>query len=188
LISLIKTNYGSYRGAARLWLDLAKSGIGIYRDHARVDWKFVSRLVFVCWGNVCRSPYAQHKAASARLPVVSFGISGVAGRPVHPVALQIAKKHGVDLAEHSVLSPRNFEPQEGDVYFVMEDRQIDPLQRILADRCVVTYQVALLGLWARPIRPLIYDPMGADERYFETCYSVIDSAVQNLLREHLVSS
>jgi protein-tyrosine phosphatase len=42
-------------------------------------------------------------------------------------------------------------------------------------------QSTLLGLWSRPMRPHIYDPMGRSIGYFRTCYTVIDSAVEQIL-------
>jgi protein-tyrosine phosphatase len=42
-------------------------------------------------------------------------------------------------------------------------------------------QLTLLGLWSRPQRPHLYDPMGRSRDYFRTCYAVIDTAVDQML-------
>jgi hypothetical protein len=41
-------------------------------------------------------------------------------------------------------------------------------------------QVSLLGLWSSPHRPLIFDPYSLHDQYYQTCYTVIDSAIATL--------
>ena len=66
----------------------------------------MSRLLFVCSGNTCRSPLAAFHArsiVSARgvpVTVASAGISAVDGQPASGHAQTVARIEGLDLAEH----------------------------------------------------------------------------------------
>lgn len=63
-------------------------------------------LVFVCQGNICRSPFAarllaQRLEAQAKdREIVSVGMLPVQGRPSTPEAVTVAHAHGVDLQSH----------------------------------------------------------------------------------------
>jgi len=67
------------------------------------------RLIgFICYGNICRSPFAERYAAlrlgahglSDRVYVDSAGVGAVSGQPSTKPAVQAAKELGVDLAPH----------------------------------------------------------------------------------------
>ncbi|MFN2431590.1 MAG: ATP-grasp domain-containing protein [Gemmatimonadota bacterium] len=61
-----------------------------------------SRVLFLCLGNICRSPFAERYARSLQ-PSVRFSSSGlypVAGRRCPAEAIQAAREIGLDLAGH----------------------------------------------------------------------------------------
>ena len=77
----IKRNYGRRQGLLRHAGCLVRRLLGFYRPFARVDWGRVERVVFVCQGNICRSPYAEARGREVGLPASSFGLgAGVGGR------------------------------------------------------------------------------------------------------------
>jgi protein-tyrosine phosphatase len=43
-------------------------------------------------------------------------------------------------------------------------------------------QVTLLGLWCSTPRPVLADPYGLSDAYFDTCFGCIDEAVETLVR------
>ena len=55
------------RGLGRLSLSHAANAAGRYAAYRDIDWHGVERLVFVCAGNICRSPYGDRKAAQKTL-------------------------------------------------------------------------------------------------------------------------
>jgi hypothetical protein len=57
----------------------------------------------------------------------------------------------------------------------MEPAQLPALAKLGA-------QATLLGLWATPPRPHLEDPYGLCAAYFDTCFEVIDSAVERIVR------
>jgi protein-tyrosine phosphatase len=173
----VRARFGSYRGLVRLLLATFENGIGGYRRLKRISWDRVERVVFVCHGNICRSPYAERRAATYGLPTASFGLSAETGAPADPSALSAAARRGVELAEHRACAAEDFEFHSGDLLIVMEPRQAHAMSRCLP---TVPCQLTLLGLWSRPRRPHIHDPHRLCEAYWEQCFDVIDSAVRGI--------
>jgi low molecular weight protein-tyrosine phosphatase len=173
----VRVRFGTYRGLARLLLAQMENGVGAYRRFKQIRWDGVKRVVFVCHGNICRSPYAERRAATYGLPTASFGLCAETGAPADPSALRIAARRAVELAEHRTCEAEDFEFQSGDLLVVMEPRQARAMLRSLP---AMPCQVTLLGLWSRPRRPHIHDPHRLSDAYWEQCFDVIDSAVRTI--------
>jgi protein-tyrosine phosphatase len=64
------------------------------------------RLLFVCTGNICRSPMAEHQARAytaergLRAEVQSASVMGLQGHPAHPNAIKVMGEIGLDLSAH----------------------------------------------------------------------------------------
>jgi len=178
MLSVINARFGSYRGLIRLLLDKIRWYSGAFKPYQNTDWSQVKRLVFVCQGNICRSPYGHMLAAKSKLPVASFGYATTTGQPANAVALKVAAERGIDLSQHRTTDLSDFEVENGDLLLLVEPRHIAKVQHI---SCRPGVQVALLGQWCRPITPLIYDPHTLSEAYFHHCYARIEQAVVNLV-------
>jgi protein-tyrosine phosphatase len=179
----VRARFGGYRGLIRLLLGYFENGIGRYRRFKKIRWDRVERLVFVCHGNICRSPYAERRGATYGLPTASLGLSAETGAPADPSALAVAARRAIDLAEHRACAAEDFEFHSGDLLIVMEPRQAREMSRCLP---TAPCQLTLLGLWSRPRRPHIHDPHRLCEAYWEQCFDVIDSAVRAIAeRTHL---
>lgn len=66
--------------------------------------KAESHILFVCYGNIIRSPFAQGYAKTLlpnRVRVFSAGYYAKEGRPSPDSAIEVAKEFGVDLSNHS---------------------------------------------------------------------------------------
>lgn len=173
----VRSRFGTYRGLIRLMLAWLENLTGRYRRFKQIRWGRVTRVVFVCHGNICRSPYAERRAASYSLPAASFGLSVDSGAPADPTACRIAAGRDLELVGHCARDAANFEFQTGDLLVVMEPRQA---RRLTAHLPAGSCQLTLLGLWSRPPRPHIHDPHRLSEAYWDRCFDVIDSAVQTI--------
>lgn len=173
----IRVRYGTERGLARLALAQLERYSGRLAPFQAVTWPDVRRLVFVCRGNVCRSAYAEVAARARSMASASFGIFATPGTLADDTAICVARRHGVDLTGHRASDYHGHELRGGDLLLAMEVRHARWLRRSISAASV---QVSLLGLWSAPVRPHIHDPMGLDQRYFETAFRVIDTALAGL--------
>lgn len=171
--------FGTHRGLLRLIIANSLWALGPYRRYGKVDFGQVKRLVFVCQGNVCRSPFGHHLAEKMMgdIPVRSLGLGAASGQPADALATATAGEFGVDLSAHRTTALDDFTVADGDLYLVMEDRHMRALRPFLTGHKV---QVGLLGLWCRPRLALLYDPHGLTRGYFMTCFHRIKQAVETL--------
>jgi protein-tyrosine phosphatase len=175
--TLIARSYGRKIGLVRHCRDLARYRLGAFRSLSRVDWRYVNRFVFVCKGNICRSPYAEARARAMGLPCSSFGLEAVAGAPPNPSAVLAALARGLDISAHRARPVAMFPLAAGDLLAVMEYWHA----RVLRSRVIPPgAQMTLLGLWCEPPRPHIEDPFGLSDKYIETCFELIDNAVTSI--------
>src|SRR5260370_29706063 len=86
----VRSSFGTYRGLIRLVLAWLEYLTGRYRQFKQIRWERVARVVFVCHGDICRSPYAERRAVSVGLPAPSFGLSADSCAPSHPSPCSIA--------------------------------------------------------------------------------------------------
>lgn len=176
----IVDNFGSRRSLLEHALQLLRYHFGLMRNLSKPKWKSVNRLVFVCHGNICRSPYAEVVARKKYgIDAVSLGLKTKTGSVANPFAVKNAMVRGYDLSQHRAQNISDFHFKDGDLLIGMESRHVKAL-RAQAMRHAKSMQVTLLGIWSDPPRPHIADPYGREEAYFRTCFSVIDSAVAKL--------
>jgi len=171
--------FGTHRGLVRLIIANTLWLLGPYRRYGKIDVTKVKRLVFVCQGNICRSPFGHYLAKTKidDLPVCSLGLGTNSGMPADETASDVARDFGVDLSGHKTTAFADFAIEPGDLYLVMEDRHLRDLKPLIAGQDV---QVALLGLWCRRPLALLYDPHRMTRDYFTTCFGRIAQAVSSL--------
>lgn len=180
--ALIAQRYGSKRAMLAYYSHLLAYRIGFLRNFERIEWPQVERLVFVCMGNICRSPYAEAVAAGLRMPVVSAGLNAQSGVCANPDAIRNAERRGVDLRGHAAQRIDDLDIGPADLLIGMEPWQAHRLRHI-GHRHGSKAQVTLLGLWGSPPNPYIADPFGCDDGYFQTCYARIDAGVAGILEQ-----
>ncbi len=139
-------------------------------------WSDAESLLFVCLGNVCRSPFAERLALDqiGRRHATSAGHYPVSGRRAPELALATAQTFGVDLGSHRsrVLSRRMLE--EADAVFVFDEENYEAvisLHRGAAER------THLLGALSAEGAVRIKDPFGGPASAYETAYRRIAGAI-----------
>lgn len=145
-----------------------------------------STILFVCLGNICRSPFAaeslrQRLSGPLRhcVAIESAGFVGP-GRPPPSTAIEVAASMGIDLSPHRsrLVDPRLL--RASDLIFVM-----DPVQRrMLGDVAAVENRIFVLGdLDPGPADSrVILDPIGQPAEVFQRVYRRIDACVAELAR------
>lgn len=134
-------------------------------------------MVFVCKGNICRSPYAEARARALGFSSYSVGLETKNGNPADWTAQEVALKRGLNLSGHYTRSVEQFTPGPSDLLIGMEPAHAKRLQQLYGE---TEPQVTLLGLWRSPPMPHIQDPYGLGSAYFETCFTILDQAIEQL--------
>ena len=178
-------NFERYGGPRAYLLHIqarALHAFGVYGSVADIDWQSVQRLVFVCKGNICRSPYASARARSLGQQTISFGLDTAGGAPADPIAARNAISRGVDLSRHRSVQLNESLLENHDLIIVFEPAQLAAVHRLCPSR---PRAISLLGIWANPLRPYVHDPYGRSDEYFQKCFSIIDVHVTALSRHML---
>lgn len=148
-------------------------------------------VLFVCKGNVCRSPFAEALArqiAPGDRPW-TFGSAGTAPsreRVCPENAVAVASTYGLDLRSHRAGPLDAYLAQSYDLLVVMDYEQYT----LLCDRWPhLKPRIVLLSLFDAPAgtsardRLNITDPWGQDRDTFAACYARVDRAVNGMLRQ-----
>lgn len=97
-------------------------------------------VIFVCWGNICRSPMAEVVARrwAARSGVdavfTSAGVSSEEeGNPMDPRAVAVLRRAGYPLGEHAAHRITAAEVREAALVVAMEDIHLDRMRRLVPD-------------------------------------------------------
>ena len=153
-----------------------KSFLGFYNHYRRLDWDKISRLVFVCKGNICRSPYAEMKVRSLGLDAISGGLSTLEGSPANASAIKSASYRKIGLEKHRANLLKSITINETDLIVCMEPHQLSQFSKANSIDC----QSTLLGLWGHRKKPVIIDPYGKADSFFDDCFEEIDAALYKL--------
>ena len=180
MIASINRRYGTWRGLVRALLARAELAMGRLDAYTLKDPQNVKRVVFVCLGNICRSPYGHQIARELGLSVASLGLSTSTGAASPDSAVAAAGRQGIAMDAHRATDWSDFEVQPGDLFLVMEVRQAHELTRRLNGRSDV--RVALLGLWCDPVMPHLHDPFTLSDGYFDSCFARVRQATVNLAK------
>ena len=175
---MITERFGTTRGAIRLGLSYlqvatGRSGVVVPEQKAAI-----TRLIFVCQGNICRSSFAEAVAARRGARVASFGLSTDSGREANSLAMAVALELGYDLTAHRTTSSQDFQPKSGDLMLAMEVRQLHRLAETEFD----SFPRMLLGSWSGT--PHLHDPFGHTPDYMRTCLLRIERAVERLIIDY----
>jgi protein-tyrosine phosphatase len=144
-------------------------------------------ILFICHGNICRSPFAAALFARSAPPSISQSVriasAGFIGprRSPPPRALDAGAKYGVDISAHrSTLATRE-SLAAADLVVVMSEEQAKSIRVRLRDDST---RVLVLGdLDPHPIeRRTILDPWGGTDAAFDASYDRIDRCVRELVR------
>jgi|APEBP8051072661_1049379.scaffolds.fasta_scaffold02496_2 protein-tyrosine phosphatase len=176
-------SFHRFGGKRALLSTLRHSGAalaGRFSAYQVLDWPVVTRLVFVCKGNICRSAFAAEKARMLGRRATSAGLEADPGKPADERAQRAARRRQVDLSQHRSQTIPGLAPQAGDLLIAFEPEQAQRLVAATATQRGV--QVTLLGLWHRqPWWAYLHDPYGHPDHYFDRCFDRIEQSLDGLL-------
>jgi len=133
------------------------------------------RILFVCTGNICRSPFAE--AAARQLTgdeVASAGTIAITGAPASRTGIAVAAELGVDMTSHRAgdLTPSLI--ASADLIFGMAEEHVAAVLAIDPGA-----HVELLD----PDRAAVPDPYGGGRAEYRASYALIQRALKRRLTE-----
>ncbi len=147
------------------------------RRRARAALHDARTILFVCKGNICRSPFAEHLARrriAAGRTILSAGYVPPQGRRPPEGALAAATSWGLDLTPHRSRLLTEAMIRDADAIFVFD---ADNAERLAEDFRLVGRRIHFLAALL-PGGPLyIEDPWGGTPEDFEACYRRIAAAI-----------
>jgi len=149
------------------------------------------RILFVCMGNICRSPTAEgvfRRVLRERAPDLAIEIDSAGthdwhiGKPPDERALQAARRRGIDLSQLRArqVSVEDFE--RFDLVLAMDEENLSELRRIAPRhhheriRLIMDYAPGAL-------RRTVPDPYYGGPQGFEEVLDLLEEAAEGLLRE-----
>ena len=145
----------------------------------------MTKLVFVCWGNICRSPMAERVAEKLideqglDVEVSSFGISDEEhGNPIDLRAVRVLEEAGYRADDHEARQVTAANLRDADLVIAVEPFQVDRLLRIAPEA-----NVALLNDFdpAKPKGTPLIDPWYGDDAGFADTLADIEAAMPGIL-------
>lgn len=142
-------------------------------------------IVFVCYGNICRSVFAERLLTNTLTPLTnrvhvrSAGTYQVAGRSSPHEAIEAACRHGTDLATHRSQCITQPVLDAATVLIVFDRSNIETLNSQFAK---ITCPVIRLGslICAGDRAGDIYDPYGGGSTVFDRSFALIEQGVAAL--------
>jgi protein-tyrosine-phosphatase/predicted ATP-grasp superfamily ATP-dependent carboligase len=144
----------------------------------------LSRIAFVCFGNICRSAFAeQYWMARARAlgvaapEVVSLGFHEQAGRRSPDAYAALARRYGVDLTEHRSRTVDDATIRSADAVFVMDLKNYRQLTRRFPWAAAKTHLLGSFGGGSDEIR----DPYNMSDADASAIIEQMIAAIDGLL-------
>jgi protein-tyrosine-phosphatase len=150
-------------------------------------------VLFVCSGNLCRSPIAEgllrHKLpASMRqaVRVESAGTLGLKGRPATPLAVEAARELGADIAGHRSQAVAPELVERADLILALAAEHRDYLRERFPNqrpKVFLLKRYAARGPRSRRAdsSDSIADPIGGDLDTYRVCATLINAEIERIL-------
>lgn len=175
----VYNRFGSKWGLLNYSKYYLHQSFGVYAPYRNVQWDRVGKLIFICKGNICRSPWGEGYARHLGIRTESFGTDCADDHTADPRAIAYAQAAGIDLSAHRSRHIRALVPEKSDLLVIMEPDHLAAVAQFSG-----VAQITLAGLWLPRPNPYIHDPYSSRLDYFHRCEALIAQSV-NRMRDNL---
>jgi protein-tyrosine phosphatase len=148
------------------------------------------KLLFVCLGNICRSPLAEGifraktEAAGLAWEIDSAGTAGYhVGEAPHPLSQKTAKFYGIDISSQKC---RQFKASDMDTYdriYAMDLENFAEIKRISKEKWKPEKTDLLLNSIYPGKNKSVPDPWYGEEPGYHDVFKLIETACDKILEE-----
>jgi len=179
LFSDFRFRLAMWTGLGSKFLSDRKKGLQqkfISLGKTRPAYKSFKKILFICEGNICRSPFAERYLKQLRpdLHTASVGLQFQSGRMSPLLAVKTARAVGIDLAAHRSVYIGDLDPGSYDALFVMDRMNYQKLQK--------HYPNLRSRIFFLDHDKVIVDPYGGSEADFKACYSRISELLDRYFK------
>ena len=144
-------------------------------------------ILFICTGNVCRSPMAEgmfRQAVDGRgdFHVLSAGIGAVDGQPPTPHSVAAMRELGVDISGQRSRALTSSLVQEADFIFGMTRSHLDTIGLLYPAAMEKTFLLREFDETLEPYKKDIPDPIGGSYDVYVHCRNQIQEGIKSLLK------
>lgn len=136
----------------------------------------IRKIIFVCTGNICRSPMAEgfavREAKERRLLVEigSAGTNALEGSPASRNSVQACAEREIDISSHRAVQAEAADDSEDTLYICMTPQQMQWLHRVAG---LPSERIMLLG-------SRVPDPYGGDINVYRRTRDIIEMEVREI--------
>ena len=143
----------------------------------------MKHVLFICTGNVCRSPMAEgllRHMAGDRVKVASAGLGAGHGQPPSAHAIEVLGKEGIDIADIRSQPVSAHLLQQADYIFTMTRDHLDMLLLLFPEMASKT-RLLRFEEAAKGGRADVTDPIGGTRATYESCKADIQRAMSHVI-------
>jgi low molecular weight protein-tyrosine phosphatase len=151
------------------------------------------RILFVCMGNICRSPSAEgvfRNLLAARAPQLTVEIDSAGthdyhvGEPPDDRAIAAARRRGIDLSSLRARTVQTGDFDYYDLILAMDEQNLRELRRRAPAARHERIRLMMEFVPSSPVRA-VPDPYYGGPQGFEQVLDLLEEAAEGLLREML---
>src|SRR5437667_4150361 len=177
------------RRAISAWLQTARVDLNLFNPRLQMRAgaaRMVKSVLFVCTGNICRSPIAEglfRRLLGNRkdIEVASAGVHAVRGQPPSLYAVQVCEEEGVDISGLRSQPLAAALIDQATHIFAMTGAHLETIQMLFPDGAEKSF---LLREFEEPDNTVwrdVPDPIGLGRDVYEVCARTIKNALPSVL-------
>ncbi len=146
------------------------------------------KFLFVCLGNICRSPIAhgllKHKADKLGLnwSVDSAGTSDWhAGELPNEKSIKVMKEHGIDITYQRSRLLTKYDLQDFDLIYVMDESNFANVVNLASSEDEIAKVKMIMNEVNDGKNVPVPDPWGLSQQHYEEVYAMLDLATDKII-------
>jgi glycine hydroxymethyltransferase len=142
-------------------------------------------ILFVCTGNICRSPMAEglfrHAVRGRDFKVLSAGVGAVDGQPASDHAVRALKDINIDISKHRSRHLTAELVQQADYIFGMTHSHVDAITLLYPQAAEKTFLLREFDETLDAYENDISDPIGGSYEVYLNCRDQIEQGIASML-------